>query len=93
LFLSGVLEGEGSGAGKVVDDPHWGHIAAIVDLYKRVGIVVKPDHPAPKCGCATATGFWNVSVDPAASRTIYNGYIAIIRSWPFADWGRVPTTR
>ena len=34
-FLAGVLEGEGSGSGKVLDDPGWFRAAAIVDLYKR----------------------------------------------------------
>jgi hypothetical protein len=90
FFLAGILEGEGSGSGEVFDDPNWGRTAAIVGLYKRAGVIVKPDHPAPKCNCATGPGYWNTRVDPTASRSVYNGYISIIRSWRFADMKRVP---
>jgi len=92
-FLAAVLEGEGSGTGKVLDDPGWFRTASIVDLYKRVNVVVKPDHPAPTCGCETDGTYWNTYVDPAASKTVYNGYIDIIHTFPFAETGRVPKYR
>lgn len=92
-FLAAVLEGEGSGSGKVLDDPGWFRTAAIVDLYKRVNVVVKPDHAPPACGCETDGTYWNTYVDPSASKAVYNGYIDIIRSFPMAEWGRVPKYR
>jgi hypothetical protein len=92
-FLAAVLEGEGSGTGKVFDDPGWFRTAAIVDLYKRVNVVVKPDHPAPTCGCETDGTYWNTYVDPSAPKSVYNGYIDIIHTFPFAEWKRVPDYR
>jgi len=92
-FLAGVLEGEGSGSGKVFDDPGWGRTSAIVGLYRRVSVVVVPDHPAPTCGCETDGTYWNTYVDPTASTSVYNGYIDVIHSFPFAETGRVPNYR
>lgn len=87
-FLAGVIEGEGSGSGKVFDDPSWNRTTSLVDLYRRINVVVKPDHAPPPAG-----SYWNTFVDPSAPKTVYNGYIAIIRSFPFAEWGRVPNYR
>jgi hypothetical protein len=92
-FLAGDLEGEGSGSGKVFDDPGWGRTSGIVDTYQRINVVVKPDHPAPTCGCETDGTYWNTYVDPSASTSVYNGYITIINSFPFAETGRVPNYR
>lgn len=89
-FLAGTLEGEGSTGGKVLDDPYWGRTAGIVGLYSRMNVVVKPDRPAPTCGCSSDPNYWNTYVDPQADRATYNGYIDIIRSWPMAVMGRVP---
>ena len=85
------LQGEGTGSGKVLDDPGWGRTSAIVALYKRVNVVVVPDHPAPTCGCETDGTYWNTYVDPSAPLAVYNGYIDIIHTFPFAETGRVPT--
>ena len=92
-FLAGIIEGEGSGSGKVMDDPNWGRTAGVVELYRRLGVVVKPHKAPPACNCPTGTGFWNTYVDPSAPTATYNGYIAIIRSFPFADTTRVPKPR
>ena len=92
-FLAGVLEGEGTGSGKVLDDPGWGRTSAIVALYKRINVVVVPDHPAPTCGCETDGTYWNTYVDPSAPLAVYNGYIDIIHTFPFAETGRVPNYR
>ena len=93
FFLAAVLEGEGSGSGKVLDDPGWGRTSAIVGLYKRLNVVVVPDHPAPACGCETDGTYWNTYVDPSAPTSVYNGYIDIIHSFPSAETGRVPNYR
>jgi hypothetical protein len=92
-FLAGLLEGEGSGSGKVFDDPGWGRTSGVVDTYQRINVVVKPDHPAPTCGCETDGTYWNTYVDPSAPTSVYNGYIAIIKSFPFAETNRVPNYR
>jgi hypothetical protein len=92
-FLAAVLEGEGTGSGQVLDDPNWGRTSGVVSLYGRMGVNVKPDHKAPSCGCATGSGYWHTFVDPPAPKATYNRYVAIIRSWPFADMGRVPKPR
>jgi hypothetical protein len=90
FFLAADIEGEGSTTGKVLDDPHWSRTAGIVDLLSRMNVVVKPDKPAPTCGCSSDPTYWNTYIDPAASTTVYNGYISIVRSWPYATYGRVP---
>lgn len=92
-FLAGLLEGEGSGSGKVFDDPGWGRTSAVVALYKRLNVVAVPDHPAPSCGCETDGTYWNTYVDPSAPLAVYNGYIDIIHTFPFAETGRVPNYR
>jgi hypothetical protein len=76
-----------------MDDPTWGRVSGVVELYERLGVVVKPHNPPPACNCPTGTGFWNTYVDPSAPTAIYNGYIATIRSFPFADTTRVPKPR
>jgi hypothetical protein len=92
-FLAATLEGEGSGGGKVLDDPNWGRTSGVVGLYSRLGVVVKPDHAPPTCGCSSDPSFWNTYVDPTADKTTYNGYVATIRSWPMASMSRVPQFR
>ncbi|MGH3118889.1 MAG: hypothetical protein ACRDQ2_17600, partial [Gaiellales bacterium] len=93
FFLAATIEGEGSTTGKVLDDPSWGRTAGVVDLFSRMGVVVRPDKPAPTCSCSSDPSYWNTFVDPMASTATYNGYITIIRSWPYAVYGRVPQPR
>lgn len=93
FFLAAVLETEGTGAGKVLDDHSWGRTQGIVTTYSRFGVVVVPDKGAPTCGCSTDPTYWNTYVDPGASTSVYNGYIDIIRSWPYSSMGRVPDYR
>jgi hypothetical protein len=93
FFLAGELETEGSGAGKVLDDHSWGRTQGIVTTFGRFGIVVVPDKGAPTCGCSTDPVYWNTYVDPNATTSVYNGYIDIIRSWPYSNMARVPDYR